>query len=252
MSDADPTDPLAPAGGTPADLSPRLLAAGQSGPVTSRRAGLRRVADATRTLIEDLVGTDADEATISATADALEHLVKAFDRDGPRSGYDGIAESAMAGADPSLFFDHSPLIGKANPLAPPILIEVFDALVVGHVVFGSAYEGPPGCVHGGYVAAAFDEILGAAQTFSGSPGMTGTLTVRYRSPTPLHAPLRIEGRFDRKEGRKVFTTGQLFAGDRLCAEAEGLFISIDAERFMALRADRDARQRSAAPPHPPA
>ena len=39
-------------------------------------------------------------------------------------------------------------------------------------------------------------VLGAAQTFSGAPGMTGTLTIRYRKPTPLHTDLRFEGRFD--------------------------------------------------------
>jgi hypothetical protein len=53
------------------------------------------------------------------------------------------------------------------------------------VTFGSAYEGPPGCVHGGYVAAAFDEMLGFVQSLGGNPGMTARLTfpigVRRRS-----------------------------------------------------------------------
>jgi acyl-coenzyme A thioesterase PaaI-like protein len=148
----------------------------------------------------------------------------------------------MAGAEPDATFDHSPMIGRANPLAPPITLEISEDLVVGRVVFGSAYEGPPGCVHGGYVACAFDEILGAAQTFSGAPGMTARLTVDYRKPTPLHTELRFEGRYDRTEGRKVFTTGVVYAGDLLTAEAEGLFVSIAAERFAQLRADRDALQ----------
>ena len=223
-------------------LNPRLLA-GTDHEVSSRRLALRRVADATRVLIEGLVGTDLDEATIIDTAERLEQIAGAFDTDVSRSVYDGIAESAMAGAEPDAFFDHSPMIGRANPLAPPIALELSDNLVVGRVRFGSAYEGPPGCVHGGYVACAFDEILGAAQTFSGTPGMTGTLTIRYRKPTPLHADLRFEGRFDRKEGRKVFTSGQVYAGDLLTAEAEGIFVSIPFERFAQLRAQRDAQTR---------
>jgi acyl-coenzyme A thioesterase PaaI-like protein len=223
-------------------LNPRLLA-GTDHEVSSRRVALRRVADATRELIEGLVGTDLDEATINATAERLEQLADTFDRDAPGSTYDGVWESAMAGAEPDATFDHSPMIGRANPLAPPITLELHDNLVIGTVNFGSAYEGPPGCVHGGYVACAFDEILGAAQTFSGAPGMTGTLTIRYRKPTPLHQDLRFEGRFDRKEGRKVFTTGQVFAGDLLTAEAEGIFISIPAERFTQLREERDRRMR---------
>jgi acyl-coenzyme A thioesterase PaaI-like protein len=229
------------------ELSPRLLAA-RDGEVSPRRTGLRRVAAATRVLIEGLVGTDADDATIAATADALERLAAAFDRDGPRSIYDGIAEVAMAGADPSALFEHSPFIGRANPLSPPITLSVVDDVVIGTARFGSAYEGPPGCVHGGYVAAAFDEVLGSAQTFSGSPGMTGTLTIRYRRPTPLHADLRFEGRMVGREGRKVFTEGKVFAGDVLTAEAEGLFISIDVEKFRALREARDARLRPGSGP----
>ena len=65
------------------------------------------------------------------------------------------------------------MIGRANPLAPPIALELDDDRIVGRVTFGAAYEGPPGCVHGGYVAAAFDEVLGATQSLSGAPGMTG-------------------------------------------------------------------------------
>ena len=67
-------------------------------------------------------------------------------------------------------FEHSPFIGRANPLAPPIRLQEVDGHLEGQVRFGSAYEGPPGCVHGGYIAGAFDELLGATQSLSGSPG----------------------------------------------------------------------------------
>ena len=58
--------------------------------------------------------------------------------------------------------------------------------------------------------------------------MTGRLTVHYRSPTPLHTELALEGRIDRVDGRKTFCIGTIHAGDRLCAEAEGLFVAVDA------------------------
>jgi acyl-coenzyme A thioesterase PaaI-like protein len=116
--------------------------------------------------------------------------------------------------------------------------------VRGTVCFGAAYEGPPGCVHGGFVAAAFDEVLGYAQSLTGNPGMTGTLTVRYRRPTPLHTELRFEAHVDRVEGRKIFALGTLHAGETLCAEAEGIFVSIDRTRFRALVEAREAREQS--------
>ena len=34
------------------------------------------------------------------------------------------------------------------------MLEQLDDRIVGRARFGVAYEGPPGCVHGGYVAAA--------------------------------------------------------------------------------------------------
>jgi len=108
------------------------------------------------------------------------------------------------------------------------------------VTFGSAYEGPPGSVHGGFVAAAFDEVLGYVQSLSGNPGMTGTLTVVYRRPTPLHTELRFEGEIVRVEGRKIFTRGRVHAGDVLTAEAEGVFVSIDREKLEGLMKRRDA------------
>jgi acyl-coenzyme A thioesterase PaaI-like protein len=93
-------------------------------------------------------------------------------------------------------------------------------------------------VHGGYVACAFDEVLGLTQSIGGTPGMTGTLTIRYRRPTPLHTDLRFEGHIERSEGRKRYTKGYLYAGDELTAEAEGLFIQVDMAKIAALMQQR--------------
>ena len=98
-------------------------------------------------------------------------------------------------------------------------------------VFGDAYEGPPGCVHGGFVAGAFDEVLGFTMSFSGLIGMTGRLLVHYRRPTPLHRSLRFEGRVDGVDGRKIHTSATLHVDGVLAAEAEGLFIALDPEDF---------------------
>jgi acyl-coenzyme A thioesterase PaaI-like protein len=214
------------------------------GAVSPRRADLRRAASAVRRVIEKLVGTSAPEESVRAAADALVAVADQFDSypsaESWMRPWDGdFAESANAG-DPHAFFDHSPLIGKANPLAPPIELEVRDGKVHGRARYGAAYEGPPGCVHGGHIAAAFDEVLGMTQSLGGQPGMTGTLTVRYRKPTPLHTDLRFEAELERVDGRKTFTTGRLYAGELLTAEAEAVFIAVDFSRLAAFRADPPA------------
>ena len=53
--------------------------------------------------------------------------------------------------------------------------------------------------------------------------MTGTLTVRYRRPTPL-GDLHGEAHIDRVEGVKTFVVGHLADAGGVTVEAEGVFI----------------------------
>ena len=213
----------------------------EDGELTPRRAAMRRLADDARVLIEKLAGADPTDEAIERVAALMEQAASELAGAGSKGrSYEGFAESTIAGGAPHAHFDHSPIIGQANPIAPPLQVQRYDDRVVALATFGSAYEGPPGSVHGGMVAAAFDEVLGMAQSIGGTPGMTGTLTVKYRKPTPLHRELRFEGRVDRVDGRKIYTSAVLHAGERLCATATGLFISMKPEVFLRLRAARGA------------
>jgi acyl-coenzyme A thioesterase PaaI-like protein len=214
------------------------LRAAQDAEVTPSRVQSARLGDAMRSLIDRLVATSAPAEDLAWAADQLEAIAATLEGYPQGRLYDGYAESANAGSAHA-FLDWSPFLGRSNPLAPPISIEILDGRVVGRARFGSAYEGPPGCVHGGFIAAGFDEILGMAQSLSGLPGMTGRLTVRYRKPTPLYAEVRLVGELEGVAGRKINTRGQLLVGDVVTAEAEGLFISVDAAKFGALMEVRD-------------
>jgi acyl-coenzyme A thioesterase PaaI-like protein len=205
-----------------------------------RRSELHRAGDALRHIVDRLHGNPAPADELAAVADELERLAARLDAFPGGSIYEGFAESPLAGRDPHAFFDHSPMLGRANPLAPPVELTVEGDAVRGRVTFGSAYEGPPGCVHGGYVAAAFDEVLGSTQSLAGRPGMTARLTINYRSPTPLHQELTFEGRVVDVSGRKTYTRGTLHAGERLCAEGEGLFVAIAFDRISEMQRRRDA------------
>jgi len=209
-------------------------------PMSARRIELRRLADAGRDVIERMASVDIPHDVLERAAAALEGVAELLEGPGKTRRYAGFAESANAGGDPHAHFDHSPVMGMANPIAPPVQIEqIDDATIEMRVSFGSAYEGPPGCVHGGVLAATFDEVLGMTQSLSGQPGMTGTLSIKYRRPTPLHDELRFVGTLDRVEGRKIITTGRCFHGDELTAEADGLFVRVDFARLAALMQSRD-------------
>lgn len=210
-----------------------------------RRAEAWRLANEMRRIIELLTLVEAPAAELAQAADAAHTFADRLGDLLPKRtwSYEGFPESAVAGS-PAAFFDRSPIIGRANPLAAPVELTVVgegdDVHVEGRARFGAAYEGPPGSVHGGFVAAAFDEVLGMAQTLSGKPGMTGTLKVVYRSPTPLYEDLRFRAKVDRVEGRKIFVSGTCHAGERLTAESEGIFISVDFEKFAEMMRQRHA------------
>ena len=245
MTESDGTDasPGRMAPGSP-DWATRLNEINAIDP-SPRRAEMIRLSEAVRGVLHRLVQTSAPVELIAEAADRVEAVVALLAEHSSASMYEGFAESANAG-EPFGFFDHSPMLGRANPLAPPIELRLEDGRIIGRAKFGAAYEGPPGCVHGGFVAAAFDEVLGSTQSLSGAPGMTGRLTVHYRAPTPLHTELRFEGALESVTGRKILTKGHLWAGEVLCAEAEGLFISVDFAKFSELKRRRDELQRGIA------
>ena len=99
-----------------------------------------------------------------------------------------------------------------------------DDRAYGKVTAGWAYEGPPGTLHGGYVAAIFDQFLGMAQVMGKQPGMTGILTTRYHQRTPLNTELRLEAWIEKLDGRKTMVRGEMYAGDIMTASCDGLFI----------------------------
>ena len=222
-----------------AEVMGRALASVTSPAAEADVAAARAAGEAVRAVIDRLTATTAPpEVLAEATARLAEVEALLHPYESVRE-YQGSAEASGLAHDRA-FFDWSPLLGLSNPLAPPLHVSVEEDTIVARACFGLAYEGPPGCVHGGYVAAAFDEVLGLTQSLSGRVGMTGTLTVRYRKPTPLHTDLRFEGRVESVEGRKLLTTGRLLDGDTLTAEATGLFVTITPEHF---RANATHRQR---------
>ena len=196
----------------------------------------RRLAAAMRPIITMTVAAELDDATLTEAADAMEAIAERLTaRSGPRRTRNQ-PDLARAAQD---FFPTSPIIGLANPVAPPVRVAVVEGAdgrpeIRGRANFGFAYEGPPTCVHGGVIAELLDEVLGAANIVAEHPAMTGTLTIRYRKPTPLNTDLRVEARFVRQDGRKIYAWGGIYSGDVLTAEADGVFIEVRPKQMLAI------------------
>lgn len=199
----------------------------------------RRLADAVRQLLERVLLAQAPERMLTAAAERIEavcaDLAPFVGSPLPASSLRELLAAnpggfgAVAQEDIRIFYSKGCVYGAHNALAAPIELSFEGDRAVGRGTFGVPYQGPPGCVHGGIVAAVFDQILGSVNIFRNEPGMTGTLTVYYRRPTPLYRELRFEAWRERKEGRKMYARGAVYDGDTLTAEAEGVFIAFESE-----------------------
>lgn len=116
--------------------------------------------------------------------------------------------------------------GPANPLAPPLHLSSVPRGVEGTVTLGDAYEGPPGCVHGGWVAALLDQAVGEAAWQTGVVVMTGRLEVDYPAPTPLHLPLDVVARIESVDGRKIHVTGEIRAHGKTTAKCTAIMVRV--------------------------
>ena len=194
-------------------------------------ADLRRLAARVRTLIDVTVVAEAPIEAIRAAHDAVEQAVAALQPFLPavrRSRYPTQGEFT----NPNDMMPFDPVIGRLSPLAPPVEFTWEDGKAIGRARFGAAYEGPPRCVHGGVLAAVFDQVLNIPNVMMGTPGPTARLQLKFRKPTPLDTDLRFEGWVEKSEGRRMQTRGRCLAGDTVTVEAEGLFVRVPVERVL--------------------
>ncbi len=194
----------------------------------------RRLAQVLRDLAREVVGADVDDSEFAPIALAVEPWVARLaalprlERDASGLHTAGHA-GKRSGLEPA--YDRDPLIGLSNPMAPPLVRLSMGETTEWEITFGDVFEGHPGLAHGGFVAAIIDHVLGVTSSSAGAAAMTGTLTVRYRRPTPLHKRLVCRGKTDRIEGRKVFCSSELLDGEELIAEGEGVYLRVDPDRY---------------------
>jgi len=195
--------------------------------------GVRRLIAATVT-----VGASPEElaevaAMVKAAADRLEAV-----------GASGSAPPvARYGADPRNSEGDSPLahwmpfdviVGRCNPVAPPVTVAFEGERAIGHVVFTTPYEGAPGCVHGAVIAGTFDIMLTAANVLADAAGPTTELTIRYLRPTLVGVPSRFESWVTAADGRRTSSRGLLIQEGQVTVEAEGVFAPLSRARIDAL------------------
>ncbi|MDN5901327.1 MAG: PaaI family thioesterase [Brachybacterium sp.] len=176
------------------------------------------LAQSTRELVDAVIRSTIDDEELGEISTQIETLTARL-RTSQIEGSFGVALSGDEVRNHG-----NAVVGLRNAIAPPLeVLKTDEGRAWADFTLGAAYEGPPGLVHGGVSALLLDQVFGEAAAAGGSPGMTGTLTLRYRRGTPL-GNLHAEARIDRVEGVKTFVTGFIGDADGPTVEAEGIFI----------------------------
>lgn len=94
-------------------------------------------------------------------------------------------------------------------------------------------EGGPNVAHGGWTAAAMDEMLGHVPLLHEQMSVTATLTVNFKKPVPVRRPLAARAWIDKIDGSKWFISGELvlLPSESVLATATGIWIARDWSHF---------------------
>ena len=185
------------------------------------------VAQRLRTIAELLATHDASDATQRDIEARLDEVAGILARDPLRPRWYDV-DATDRDASRTYHEEFGPLRGAANVVAPPLTFgDTIErdgkTIVVARVRCGILHEGPPRIVHGGVVAACFDEVLAVAQRDTVN-GFTTELTVRYPRPVPTETDLEFTGWIESDDGRRAVGRGECHAGGELRASAEARFV----------------------------
>ncbi len=185
-------------------------------PAEHAPAGLGRFVAAMRRLQDLTVSTDPDGSRWTTAAENVENACALLD------GHQVPEGRAPAGRVIELQ-------GLGHPLLPPWTLTESGpdgVTMAGH--FTRAHVGGNNAVHGGMIPLLYDWLFGMVVSTGGiRPTRTAYLHVDYRSITPIDEPLRAQGRIADIDGRKIFISATMTAGDgTLLTEANGLMVRL--------------------------
>ena len=116
------------------------------------------------------------EPTVRELTDQLLEVERALAEEVPSSPLPRVGEHAEG--DGRVYVDHARDIGAFNPSFPVYEITVDEAGAHGSVEFPVVFEGPPGIVHGGFLAVFFDCVIQHHNCDVGVAGKTTDLQLR--------------------------------------------------------------------------
>lgn len=182
------------------------------------------LAHATRRLMLAAATTAVDVEDVRAAARAIDQIgtsLSARTRGRAlRAPFDGPARTRALG--PGMAWR----VFASNPQALPLDIHFDGDTATARTTANALYEGPPGTVHGGFLAHLLDVILGTLVQAREVRGLTANLDLHYRAPTPLDVPLDLHARVVETQGRRIIAEGWVEHDGQRTVEARGTFVDV--------------------------
>ena len=191
----------------------------------------QRLASATRVLNEKLVSADIDPELAAALTEKIEGLTAELSQAQQVTGLVDMAKRGQRGTIDDVMGELVSVGGRSHPCSPELRWQEASNRITGTVKFGQAFEGPPGHVHGGWVAGVLDHLMGMTHVRTGHPGMTGGLSVRYLKPTPLNQVIEVSAQATELDDKRTEVKAEMRFGETTTATAEAIFVRVDREKF---------------------
>ena len=191
----------------------------------------QRLASATRALNEKLVSTDIDPELAAVLTEKIEGLAAELRQAQQVTGLVDMAKRGQRGTIDDVMGELVSVGGRSHPCSPELRWQEASNRITGTVKFSQAFEGPPGHVHGGWVAGVLDHLMGMTHVRTGHPGMTGGLSVRYLKPTPLNQVIEVSAQATELDDKRTEVNAEMRFGETTTATAEAIFVRVDREKF---------------------
>jgi acyl-coenzyme A thioesterase PaaI-like protein len=191
----------------------------------------RQLALAARQLNESLISADIPPEQALELSDELSRLAASLSDLPQVSGLmDMVGRRPQDGID-TIMGELVAMAGRSHPCSPDLTWHAEAHQIRGTVTFSQAFEGPPGHVHGGWVAGILDHLMGMTHVHMGQPGMTSGLTVRYLKPTPLRQIIAISAVAEELDERRTQVNAEMRCAETITATATAIFVRVDRARF---------------------
>jgi acyl-coenzyme A thioesterase PaaI-like protein len=128
-------------------------------------------------------------------------------------------------------FPHNRMCGSANEHGLRLVFSMADdGDVTASLDCHPTYQGFPGIVHGGVLAAMLDSAMSNCMFARKIDAVTAEMTVRYSQPVRIHGTAVVRARIDKSTSRLHFLSAEILQNGVVAAAATAKFMNLSLDQ----------------------